>query len=200
MPLSTTVIGSFPKPDYLHIPDWFRGTKTYLQDYTKLTEIKDNDQESNNHFHGTLKKATTEVMKLQEEVGIDVITDGEMARESYVHYFCRKIKGIDFVKLTTKSSRNGAWVADLPTIVTDVRAMNEEPWVHVEWQESQKIVERPVKITIPGPMTIINSVYDGYYNNDRELSGRLVKIINKEIQALVAAGCQYIQVGIEVKE
>jgi len=190
--ITTTVIGSYPKPEYLSTPDWFRTGQDgpFIQKYSESVENESNKQS----LRETLLKAIKEVLDIQDGIGIDVITDGELRRESYIHYFCRRLKGIDFENLTEKSCRNGAWIGYLPTIVDKIEPMDTKPWVYAEWKESQKMTKRPVKITLPGPMTIINSVCDRHYNNDVELSRTLVKILNREIRALAESGCQYIQV------
>ena len=88
--MKTTVIGSYPKPEYVKIPDWFTG-----EHYTNLvTEfIKNIDQ---NKLEKNFNKAIEEVIKEQVELKIDVITDGEIRRENYIYAFCRSIKNIDF--------------------------------------------------------------------------------------------------------
>lgn len=191
MPLLTTVVGSYPKPGYLPLPDWFRTKQdvNFVQQYSETIKTTDTST-----LRDAVRKAIQETLNIQDDLGIEIPTDGEIQRESYIHYFCRHLKGIDFDNLTVKSSRNGAWVASLPTIVNNVEQLHTKPWVNNEWKESQEMTKRPVKITLPGPMTIINSVVDSFYNNDYELSRVLVNILNREIQALAESGCQYIQV------
>ena len=192
MPLSTTVIGSFRKPTYLDIPDWFRTSHSgpftekhnlYLE---KSTESKRED---------TIKRATKEILDIQAEAGLDVITDGEVRRESYILHFCRALHGFDFKNLYSKVYRDGAVTTDVPRIVGEVTPRESEPGVWKEWKVSQDLTTLPVKITLPGAMTIINSTEDQFYGDDKALGSVLAKIINNEIKALVSAGCQHIQVG-----
>lgn len=82
----------------------------------------------------------------------------------------------------------------LPRIVEEVSPLENETWVWKEWQNSQDLSKRPMKITLPGPMTIADTVVDQYYNDDKVLGRVLSKILNKEIKDLVSAGCKYIQV------
>ena len=95
----STVIGSYPKPDYLKITDWFNakdGTDTENPTKYYSKEVKQMGEKTEELF----LQAATEVIKDQIECGIDIVTDGEVRRENYIHYHCRHIQGIDFNKLT----------------------------------------------------------------------------------------------------
>ena len=168
MPLSSTVVGCFPKPSYLHIPDWFKTSHsgTFTEDYNSFLETSSKEETED-----LIKRATKDIIDIQAEAGIDVISDGELRRESYILHFCRALKGLDFHNLFSKNCRDGACVTDV-----------------------QDLSPLPMKITIPGPMTIINSTEDQYYSDDRALGKVLAEIINSEIKALVSAGCRCIQV------
>ena len=99
----TTVIGAYPKPRYLKLPDWFNadgGTDTQHPTKDYRDAIKKMGHEAENIF----QKATEEVIKDQIECGIDILTDGEVRRENYIHYHCRHLDGIDFNKLTKNAS------------------------------------------------------------------------------------------------
>jgi len=193
MPLPTTVIGSFPKPSYLSIPDWFqeRYAKTFVEGYSRfLQNFTASEKEE------LFKKAIKEIVELLTEVGVDVITDGEVRRENYIHYFCRRLKGFDFHNLCAKAVREvESATIFLPRIVEEVSPLENETWVWRQWQNSQDLSKRPMKITLPGPMTIADTVVDEYYNNNKVLGCVLSEILNKEIKDLVSAGCKYIQVS-----
>ena len=137
-------------------------------------------------------KATKEVINDQIECGIDIITDGEIRRENYIHYHCRNLKGIDFDKITKKVARTGNYECWLPTITNKVEA--KESFLVDDWNKAQKLSSRPVKITIPGPMTITDTIVNEYYTSDKKLCEDLAKAINVEIKRLVDVGCKYIQV------
>lgn len=192
MPLSTTVIGCFPKPSYLNIPDWFN--PTFLKDFSKNhTRFLQNC--TSFETEKLITRAMKEIVQLQNEAGIDVVTDGEIRRENYIHYFCRKLKGFDFHNFIPKRIRSDAATILVPQIIGEVLPRENEPWVWKEWKNAQDLLtEVPMKITLPGPMTIIDSVVDQYYNNVKTLGSVLAKILNMEIRALVSAGCKYIQV------
>ena len=193
MPLSTTVIGSFPKPSYLNIPDWFqaRYAKTFVEGYSRfLQNFIASEREE------LFSRAITEIVELLTEAGVDVVTDGEVRRENYIHYFCRRLKGFDFNNLCAKAVREveSARIF-LPQIVEAVSPLENETWVWKEWQNSQDLSKRPMKITLPGPMTIADTVVDQYYNNNEVLGCVLSEILNKEIKDLASASCKYIQVS-----
>jgi 5-methyltetrahydropteroyltriglutamate--homocysteine methyltransferase len=190
MGLLTTTIGAYPKPDYVPIPDWFQEEDTVSKDPTKAldscTWCYGDEAEA------LLDRATREVVEEQVRIGIDVPTDGEVRRENYIHYHCRQLRGIDFSRLTRKSMRSGKWVVSVPTIVGPVRSENQ--FLIRDWQVAQSFTERPVKITVPGPMTIADSLADEYYGDERRLGRDLAKALNAEILALAEAGCRWIQV------
>ena len=191
MPLSTTVIGSFPKPVYLKIPDWFRTTHAgpFAEQHNLFLQ-----QSSECEREEAIKRETKEIVGIQTEAGIDVITDGEIRRESYNRHFWRGLNGFDFHNLFSKVCRDGAITTDVPRIVGEVSLRQGDPWVWKEWRASQDLASVPMKITLPGPMTIINSTEDQFYGDEKVLGRVLARIINNEIQAVLHAGCKYIQV------
>jgi 5-methyltetrahydropteroyltriglutamate--homocysteine methyltransferase len=126
-------------------------------------------------------------------VGIDIPTDGEIRRENYIHYHCRHIDGIDFSNLTPKTSRQGAWVANLPTVTGPLKARRDH-FLPRDYRIAQAATDRPIKITVPGPMTITDTIADVYYNDDKRLGAALSASLSEEILALAKAGCTWIQV------
>ena len=190
MALLTTTIGAYPKPDYVPTPDWFREEGAGLPNPTKayqkyLANLPNNIEE-------ILDRSTKEVVKDQVNVGIGIPTDGEVRRENYIHYHCRHIDGINFSNLTQKTSRQGAWLANLPTVTGPLKARGH--FLHRDYLIAQAATNRPVKITVPGPMTITDSIADVYYNDDKRLGATLSAAVNKEILNLAEAGCTWIQV------
>ena len=190
MPLLTTTIGSYPKPAYIPTPDWFRARKLNLPDptvaYDEFARSKPSDLER------LLEQGTHEVVEDQMNAGIDIPTDGEVRRDNYIYYHCRELEGIDFSRLTKKVMRAGTWEAEVPTIVGPIAPRDH--FLPRDWQAAQSATDRPVKITIPGPLTIADSVADAYYQDERRLGAALADAINHEIQALAEAGCTWIQV------
>lgn len=195
MPLQSTVIGSFKKPDYLNtvISDWFSNRQDDHDYILKYNEI--NKPEYAEENEKLILQATFQVLQLQDDLGIDVVTDGEMRRENYVFYFCCKLNGFNFENLITTVVRDGAYISKLPTVSGPVSPSEKEPWVWHEWKIAQNMSKKPVKVTIPGPFTIMNTFANEYYkDNEKELGEILVEAINHEVVALSRAGCKYIQV------
>ena len=124
---------------------------------------------------------------------MDIPTDGEIRREDYIHYQCRFFDGIDFDRLTETPLRNGAYVARLPTVVSAVRARSEV--LPQDWITAQAFTDRPVKMTLPGPMTITDTTADDFYNDPKKLGRDLADALNAEVLALADAGCRHIQVN-----
>ena len=187
----TTVIGAYPKPSFLQLPDWFNaegGTDTLKPTVDYDDAIKKMGKETESIF----LKAAKEVIDDQIECGIDIITDGEVRRENYIHYHCRHLKGIDFNQLSKKVARTGNYKCWLPTIVAKVEA--QDSFLVHDWKVSQKLSSKPVKITIPGPMTIADTIANTYYKSDDKMGFDLAEVINVEIKRLQKAGCKYIQV------
>ena len=187
----TTVIGAFPKPDYLKITDWFNakgGTDTATPTKFYEDEIKKMGVDAEAIFD----KAAKEVIKDQLDCGIDIITDGEIKRENYIHYHCRHLNGVDFNTLTEKVARTGNYKCWLPTITNKISAA--DPFLVAEWKSNQSLSNKPVKVTIPGPMTITDTISNTHYTSDEEMGYDLAIAINTEIKRLVDAGCEYIQV------
>lgn len=187
----TTVIGAYPKPNYLKITDWFNvkgGTDTENPTKYYFKEVKQMGEKREELF----LQAATEVIKDQIECGIDIVTDGEVRRENYIHYHCRHIAGVDFETLTEKVARTGNYKCWLPTITAKVEA--QDSFLVHDWKVSQKLSSKPVKITIPGPMTIADTIANTYYKSDDKMGFDLAEVINVEIKRLQKAGCKYIQV------
>jgi len=196
MVIKTTVIGSYPKPSYVNLPDWFKtglgaGGGSATKRFTEL--LANQSDEDKNKLEADIMRATTEVINAQAESGIDVVTDGEIRRENYIHFLCRYIEGIDFNNLTEVSCRNGAYVTELPTVRAKVSWRGG--WDAVEeWKKSQAASSVPVKYTLPGPMTIIGTICNDFYKHEKDLATDLALIVNHHVRALDAAGCKQIQV------
>ncbi len=112
-----------------------------------------------------LDRATTLAAREQVEMGIDIPTDGEVRRENHIHYHCRHLEGIDFETLTETEVR-GHHQVRLPTITGPIRAA-WVPFLVRDWQIAQGATRRPVKLTLPGPLTIGDSVADACYEDPR---------------------------------
>lgn len=190
MSIRTTCIGAYPKPAYIEIGN-FSETGQPDQGHTRAFTYTQDD--ADRVPEELLVKATRAAIEDQLECGVDIPTDGEQRRENYIHYHCRNLEGIDFANLTTKVHRNGAAVAELPTIRSRIQPRGEH-FLDRDYRIAQEFSERPVKLTVPGPLSIIDTTANVYYASERELAFDLAAALNYEIRALAAAGCRYIQV------
>jgi 5-methyltetrahydropteroyltriglutamate--homocysteine methyltransferase len=188
MGLLTTTIGAYPKPDYVKITDWFKlgmDTPDPTKDYA--AELKRLGDDAEDIF----VSGTREAIENQIQAGIDIPTDGEIRRENYIHYHCRHLDGIDFEYLTERKVR-GNYTARLPTIKRPIKYGGS--FLPHDYQIAQSFTDRPVKMTLPGPMTIFDTVADAHYRDRRRAGADIAEALNKEILELVKAGCRHIQI------
>lgn len=186
MALLTTTIGAYPKPSYVETADWFGFGSTMGPEATLATNEAEAESDA------VLDRAVHEVVTAQVAAGIDVPADGEVRRENYVHYHCRHLDGIDFTRLTTRVLRNGAWEGEVPTFVSEIAPRDH--FLPRDWRVAQAATDRPVKITMPGPMTIMDTTADAFYGDELTWGAALADALNHEARALAAAGCTVIQV------
>ena len=193
MAVKTTCIGAYPKPDYVPVADWFNldgGLTDAMSAVTRqYTDAMANPDEA---IEELFQRATKLAIDAQVSAGIDIPTDGEMRRENYVHYQCRHLTGFDFVNLTKRTVRDGAYTAEFPTI-TDKITPTGQHFLDRDFEVAQSFTDKPVKITVPGPVTIMDTTANRFYTDERTLAFDLANAINDEIRALAAAGCKYIQ-------
>ena len=198
--LLTTTIGAFPKPSCTPVGDWFpdpddASARAQGEGLLKRWERAGYEQqlaEAGEAAEEKFVKAIEEVVRDQVDAGIDVPTDGEVRRENYIFYQCRHLHGFDFEHLTEKVARDGAFTARVPTITGAVTS--RELILARDWRIAQRVTDRPVKITLPGPMTIADSVANEFYPDPRALGRVLAEVLNAEVRDLAAAGCRHIQV------
>ena len=192
MAIETTCIGAYPKPSYLKVGNWAETEENDAgEEQTRaFSYVANRPDEDDTEL---LDQATREAVHDQVACGVDIPTDGEMRRENYIHYHCRHLEGFDFQNLTSKVHRNGAAVADLPTITGKIVPMGDH-FLTRDYAIAQSCTDRPVKITLPGPVTIIDTTADAHYYDSRRLAFDLADALNFEIRALADAGCRHIQV------
>lgn len=173
MILPTTTVGSFPKPEYL--------TKARFQ-FSK-------GQISKTELEQLEKKATKEWIDFQEEIGIDILVDGEMYRGDMVTYFAENFKGFEISGLV-RSYGNRYYRK--PVAVAEIERVNP---VTVEWfKYVQSLTKKPVKGMLTGPYTIMDWSFDEFYPSRRDFCLRLAEVVHEEAKDLERAGAQYIQI------
>jgi 5-methyltetrahydropteroyltriglutamate--homocysteine methyltransferase len=135
--------------------------------------------------------ATLLWIKAQEDAGLDVIGDGEQARQHFVHGFVEHVEGIDFVNKVTMGIRNNRYDAQVPQVVAPLRLKGR---VHAfEAQLARQHTKKKLKFTLPGPMTIVDTVADRFYGDKVKMAMAFAELLNQEALALQADGVDIIQ-------
>ena len=191
MAIPTTCIGAYPKPACLPRFDWFQ-TEPGTDAAYSTAHYESALAEMGDDAEALFARAAREVIADQTDAGIDIVTDGEVRRENYIHYHCRHLRGFDFENLVKKQGRGGSLRGHLPCIRGAIAA--GEPFLPHDWRIAQSSSGRPVKMTIPGPLTIGDTVADTYYDDPRARGEALAAAINREVLALAEAGCRHIQI------
>lgn len=188
MGLTTTCIGAYPKPDYLALPDWFDDLDQPDPTGGWLAAMRALGEEA----EAMLDRATRDAVQDQVDAGIDIPTDGEVGRENYIHYHCRHLDQIDFENLTEQPVRSGNYTARLPTVRGPVRVAQK--FLVRDWRRAQQHTDRPVKITMPGPLTVADTLADTFYQDPAALGKDIAIALNCEVHDLARAGCRHIQI------
>jgi 5-methyltetrahydropteroyltriglutamate--homocysteine methyltransferase len=135
--------------------------------------------------------ATLLWIKAQEDAGLDVVGDGEQARQHFVHGFVEQVEGIDFVNKVTMGIRNNRYDAQVPQVIAPLRLKGR---VHAfEAQLARAHTKKKLKFTLPGPMTIVDTVADRFYGDKVKMAMAFAELLNQEALALQADGVDIIQ-------
>jgi 5-methyltetrahydropteroyltriglutamate--homocysteine methyltransferase len=171
----TTVAGSLPKPSWLAEPS--RLWAPWRLQGEELEAAKDD--------------ATILAVKLQEDAGIDIVADGEQARQHFVHGFLEAVDGIDFAKRVEIGIRNNRYKAMCPTVVGEVSLRGR---VHArEARVARAHTARKLKFTLPGPMTIVDTIADAHYGDRVKTAMAFADLLNVEARGLADDGVDVIQ-------
>jgi 5-methyltetrahydropteroyltriglutamate--homocysteine methyltransferase len=173
--LETTIAGSLPKPAWLAEPNklW----PEWRQSGDALDDAK--------------RDATVLAIKQQEDAGIDIVTDGEQARQHFVHGFLERIEGIDFAHKVEMGIRNDRYKAMVPVVTGPLRLTAR---VHeMEARAARAHTRHKLKFTLPGPMTIVDTIADRHYGDKITLAMAFADLLNQEARALQADGVDVIQ-------
>ena len=135
--------------------------------------------------------ATLLWVKLQEDAGLEVIGDGEQARQHFVHGFLEQVEGIDFEHKVKMGIRNNRYDAMVPQVVAPLRLKGR---VHAfEAQLTRAHTHKKIKFTLPGPMTIVDTVADRFYGDKVKMAMAFAELLNQEALALQADGVDIVQ-------
>lgn len=183
--LVTTVVGSYPQPNWLidrerlgeRLPPRVRALELWRIPEPLLEEAQDD--------------ATRLAVQDMERAGVDVITDGEMRRESYSNRLATALDGIDLDNPGVALDRTGH-ENPVPRVVGPIRRTRPVEVRDVEFLRS--ITDRRVKITVPGPFTMTQQAQNDYYADDRSLALAYAEAVNEELRDLKAAGADVLQI------
>jgi len=172
--LQTTIAGSLPKPEWLAEPNQLWAP--WKLEGEALVQGK--------------RDAVRLALFDQEHAGIDIVSDGEQTRRHFVTTFIEGLDGVDFVNKKNVRIRN-RYDADVP-MVTGTVARRHPIYVD-DARFLRSATTRKVKYTLPGPMTMVDTLYDGYYRSREKLAWAFAEILNEEAQAIASAGVDTIQ-------
>jgi len=172
--LPTSTAGSLPKPSWLAQPE------------TLWSPWKLRDEELDEGRQDALRLSLDD----QRQAGIDIVSDGEQTRQHFVTTFIEQLSGVDFEKRQTVRIRN-RYDASVPTVVGVV---DRPKSVFVEDAKFlRRQTDQPIKWALPGPMTMIDTLYDDHYKSREKLAWEFARLLNEEARELEAAGVDIIQ-------
>ncbi len=171
----TTIAGSLPKPSWLAEPD--RLWAPWRLEGDELAAGK--------------RDATLLWLKVQEDAGIDIVSDGEQSRQHFVHGFLEFVDGIDFSHKVEMGIRADRYKAMVPQVTGALRLKGR---VHAdEARLARAHTKHKLKITLPGPMTIVDTIADAHYGDRVKMAFAFAELLNQEARALAADGVDVIQ-------
>ncbi|MCW2742747.1 MAG: metE [Blastococcus sp.] len=183
-PLPTMIVGSLPQPDWLidrerlghQFPPRVRAAELWRVPPEFLSEAQDD--------------ATLAVIRAQEEAGLDIVTDGEIRRESYSNHFATALDGLDLEHPGTVRNRSGLDIP-VPRVTGDIRRPAPVQVDDVRFLRAHS--DRTIKITVPGPFTMAQQAQNDHYADDRSLAFAYADVVREEIADLFAAGADIVQ-------
>ena len=171
----TSIAGSLPKPAWLSETE-----KLWPQWKVQGAELQQAKAD-----------ATLLWIKAQEDAGLDIVGDGEQSRQHFVHGFLEQVEGIDFEHKVTMGIRNGRYDAQVPQVIAPLRLKGR---VHAfEAQLARAHTRKKLKFTLPGPLTIVDTVADRFYGDKVKMAFAFAELLNQEALALQADGVDIIQ-------
>ena len=177
--LQTTITGSLPKPAWLADP----GAQLFAP-WTQPADRLDEAQDD----------AVRLAIADQEEAGIDIVSDGEQRRRHYIWGFLEGLTGTDTERLGRKRTRGGKYVAEQDVARITGELARKGPVMGPALAFAKAHTRRPVKVTLPGPMTLVDTTLDEHYRGDEEaLAMRFAALLNAEARDLAAAGADVVQ-------
>ncbi len=173
--LLTTIAGSLPKPS------WLAESGTLWAPWRLSGAALEEGR----------RDAVLVALREQETAGIDIVTDGEQGRQHFVHGFLEHVEGVDFARRVTIGIRADRYKAEVPTVTGPLRRRGRAHAAEVAFARAH--TTRKLKFTLPGPMTIVDTLADEYYRDRRRLALEFAQIINEEARELAALGLDVLQ-------
>jgi 5-methyltetrahydropteroyltriglutamate--homocysteine methyltransferase len=176
-PIAATTIGSFPRPSWLAATD--RSRVTFRLDGAAQKEAQDD--------------ATSLSMRTQEQVGLDLLTDGEQRRTGFINHILAAFDGVDLTHEAVKAIyRRRALERSVPRVVGKIK--RNKPAIVDDLRFAKAQTTKPIKMAVPGPMTVIDSTLDETYNDEGAMAMDVAAALNEELRDLQAAGCDVLQI------
>ena len=176
-PIATTTVGSFPRPNWL--ADHQGGRVTFRLESEQLRKGLDD--------------STLTILEQQQEIGLDLLTDGEQRRRHFINHVLAAWEGIDVVNLGVKAvHRRRPQPRQVARVVQKVYRRSQAVVEDLRFAKAH--TSRPVKMAVPGPVSVVDSTLDEFYGNEEELAMDIAAAINAELLDLQAAGCDVLQI------
>jgi 5-methyltetrahydropteroyltriglutamate--homocysteine methyltransferase len=176
-PIATTTVGSFPRPHWLS--DRERSEVRFRLEGELLREAQDD--------------ATIVILHEQERSGLDLLTDGEQRRPHFINHLLAALDGVDLVNRRDKAIRRRSDVQrSVPRVVGPIR--RRDVAVVGDLLFAKAHTSRPIKMAVPGPMTVVDTTFDEHYHDEEKLALDVAAAINEELLALEAADCEVAQI------
>lgn len=176
-PIATTTIGSFPRPGWLAVTE--RSRANFRLEGPALKEAQDD--------------ATVLNIRNQEQIGLDLVTDGEQRRTGFIDHILAAFEGIDLKQMAIKKTyRRREQEHVVPRVVGKVR--RRAPAILDDLRFAKAHTTKPIKMAVPGPMTVVDSTLDETYHDEKAMAMDVAAALNAELRDLQAAGCDVLQI------
>jgi len=185
MLLPTTLVGSYPQPEWLIDRPKLAGR------FPPRVRAKELWRVPEPYLAGAQNDATLIAIRAQEDAGLDIVTDGEIRRESYSNRFATALDGVDLDNLGTAMDRSGHPNA-VPRITGKIRRRHAVEVEDIKFLRAH--TTKPTKITVPGPFTMLQQAQNDFYPSEEAAAMDYAVAVNEEIRDLFAAGADYVQV------
>src|ERR1700737_2765967 len=183
--LPTVLVGSYPQPD------WLIDRKKLAGRFPPRVRVRELWRVAPEFFQQAQDDATLLAIRDQERAGLDIITDGEMRRESYSNRFATALEGVDINNPGTALDRSGH-PNPVPRVTGKIRRKHAVEVRNVKFLRAN--TERMIKMTIPGPFTMSQQAQDDFYKDERLLALDYAAAVNEEIRDLFVAGADVVQI------